>query len=72
MGSSPTLGRIRADSSVVERLAYTEEVVGSNPASPTIIMGSWCSGLTRQPVTLETGSSNLLDPAFISEVLQLF
>lgn len=39
MGSIPTLGTLlckRADSSAVERLAYTEEVTGSNPVSPIL------------------------------------
>jgi hypothetical protein len=35
VGSIPTLGSSKwADSSAAERLAYTEEVTGSNPVSP--------------------------------------
>ena len=72
-----------ADGSAVEHFPHTEGVTGSNPVSPTIIRsrfvksgcfsiiilaGSWCSGLTRWPVTPETVGSNPIDPArFVSD-----
>ena len=70
-----------ADGSAVEHFPHTEGVTGSNPVSPTIrilqkivslniihLAGSWCSGLTRWPVTPETVGSNPIDPASLMKM----
>ena len=56
-------------SSLVARWAHNPEAVGSNPAPATMV--SWCSWLTRLPVTQKIAGSSPVETAIFGFIAQL-
>ena len=66
--SPPSYFYIAGWSSLVARWAHNPEVVGPNPAPATMV--SWCSWLTRLPVTQKIAGSSPVETAIFGFIAQ--